>query len=74
MNSYAGSDLWQIARRIRELLPAVDDWALRITDVATETLSVRRDVVEPVQLARDSGVMVTVSDAGGMGYAASSDL
>ena len=74
MNAQTEPDLQQVARRVVELLPAVDDWSLRITDVATETFSVRRDVVEPVQLGRDSGVMVTVSDAGGMGYAATSDL
>jgi predicted Zn-dependent protease len=70
----ATTDLQRLAGRFQEIVPAVDDWSLRITDVAAETLSVRRDVVEPVQLAQDTGVMVTLSEGGGVGYAATSDL
>ena len=33
-------------------------------------LSVRQDVLQPVRSSEDSGVMLTVYDAGGMGYAA----
>ncbi|MFO8151677.1 TldD/PmbA family protein [Thioalkalivibrio sp.] len=66
--------LEDFARRFRERVPAVDDWSLRIADVVSETLSVRRDVVEPVQLARDTGAMITVSEGGALGYAATSDL
>jgi len=68
------TDLEAPARRFRELVPAVDDWSLRLSDVVSETLSVRRDVVEPVQLARDTGAMITVSEGGGVGYGATSDL
>ncbi len=74
MSDQTRQDLHELAGRFREIVPAVDDWSLRIIDVASETLSVRRDVVEPVQLARDTGVMVTLSEAGGVGYAATSDL
>ena len=70
----ASVDLDGLARRFRERVPVVDDWSLRLADVVSETLSVRRDVVEPVQLARDTGAMITVSHGGGAGYAATSDL
>lgn len=74
MHHGPATDLQSILRRFRDVVPAIEDWSLRITDVASETISVRRDVVEPVQLSRDTGVMVTVSDSGGVGYAATSDL
>lgn len=74
MSADASMDLARIADRLRTNLPAVDDWALRISDVTAETLSVRRGVVEPVRIERDTGIMITVSEAGGVGYAATNDL
>lgn len=67
-------DLFEVAQRFRAHAPAVEDWSLRTVQEADETLSVRRDVVEPVLLARDAGAMITVADGGGIGYAATADL
>ena len=62
------------ARRFRTIAPPVDDWALRLVDDSAEILSVRRGVIEPVHLSRDSGAMITVVEGRGVGYGATSDL
>ena len=49
-------------------------WSLRVMRESAEALSVRSGVVEPPKLSEDLGAMVTVVDAGGMGYAATADL
>ena len=49
-------------------------WSLRVMRESAEALSVRSGVVEPPRLSEDLGAMVTVVDAGGMGYAATADL
>jgi len=61
------------AVRARELGAALH-WTLRFVDEAHEWLAVRNDVVQPVRLQQDRGVMVTVTDRGGQGYGATSDL
>ncbi len=58
----------------RQAAPAVDFCALRYVEESSEYLAVRQDVAEPPQLATQRGVMVTVIDKGGLGYAATSDL
>ena len=58
----------------REAAPAVDFCSLRFVCERSERLSVRRGVVEPVTSAVDAGVMITVVDDDGLGYAGTCDL
>jgi len=58
----------------RKAAPAVEFCALRYVEESSEYLAVRQDVAEPPQLAVSRGVMATVIDQGGLGYAATSDL
>ena len=58
----------------KRVVPAVDFCSLRFVEESTELLSVRQDVAEPPQTSMDRGVMITVIDKGGYGYAATSDL
>jgi predicted Zn-dependent protease len=58
----------------RQAAPAVDSWSARFVEERSEELTVRRDAAEPPTRTRDAGVMVCVGDAGGVGYAATSDL
>jgi predicted Zn-dependent protease len=66
--------LEQLQAEFRQIAPAVDFCALRYVEESSEYLAVRQDVPEPPQLASQRGVMVTVIDQGGLGYAATSDL
>ncbi len=63
-----------IERRFREAAPAVDFCSLRLVEKAQEQLIVRRGVLQPVRTSEDMGAMLTVIHAGGLGYAATSDL
>ena len=63
-----------LQRDFRSIAPAVDFCALRFVEESSEYLQVRQDVPEPPQLAVNRGAMVTVIHAGGLGYAATSDL
>lgn len=67
-------DLRAVSTRFADVAPAVDHWSLRLVDERSNQLSVRRDVVQPIRESRDLGAMVTVTHAGGQGYAATSDL
>ena len=58
----------------KRLIPAVDFCSMRFVEETSEQLSVRQNVAEPPQSMRDCGVMITVIDKGGYGYAATSDL
>ena len=58
----------------REAAPGVDFCSLRYVGERSEVLSVRRGVVEPVVSGDDAGVMITVVDGDGLGYAGTSDL
>ena len=58
----------------KRLAPAVDFCSFRFVEESTEQLSVRQNIVEPPQACIDRGVMITVIDNGGYGYAATSDL
>jgi predicted Zn-dependent protease len=68
------TDLDAVAARFRAVVPAADFSSLRVVDTRDEHLSVRRGVVQPPQVAYDCGAMITIWDAGGVGYAATSDL
>jgi predicted Zn-dependent protease len=63
-----------LEKRFRRTAPKVDRCSLRFMQEKSESVSVRQDVVQPVQKSVDAGVMITVIDKGGMGYAATSDL
>ncbi len=63
-----------IARRFRDQAPDMPYWSLRVVSERDEELSVRCDIALPARLSRATGVMVNVIDAGGQGYAATSDL
>ena len=66
--------LEQTARRFAALAPAVDAWSLRLVSERRETRAVRQDIVQPPDTLLNRGAFVTVSEAGGTGYAATSDL
>ena len=58
----------------KRIAPAVDFCSFRFVEESTEKLSVQQNIVEPPQTSMDRGVMITVIDKGGLGYAATSDL
>ena len=63
-----------IESRFSAIVPNTDFCSLRLVQEREESLSVRQDVLQPVFTSTDIGVMITVIDRGGMGYAATSDL
>lgn len=48
--------------------------SLRFVNTQHEVLSVRQNIVEPIETSEDQGVMITVSKDGGLGYGATCDL
>ena len=64
----------EIERRFGRVAPAVDQCTLRIERRREERLSVERDAPVPRRASESFGAMVTVRHAGGLGYAATSDL
>ncbi|MBL0125006.1 MAG: TldD/PmbA family protein [Betaproteobacteria bacterium] len=58
----------------KRVVPAVDFCSLRFVEETTEQLNVRQNVTEPPQTCVDRGVMISIFDKGGYGYAATSDL
>ena len=63
-----------LLRQFREAVPAgVDHVSVRFVDERSSALTVRNDVVLPPAVGRDEGLMVTVHEDGGLGYAATSD-
>jgi predicted Zn-dependent protease len=62
--------LESLARRVA---PDVDHWAVRGFVERWQHDTVRQNVAQAPKLGRDAGVMVTVADSGGLGYAASAD-
>jgi predicted Zn-dependent protease len=63
-----------LADRLRRAAPAVARWNALHVDERHERLTVRRGVAEAPQRSREAGVMVTVTDGGGSGHAATADL
>ena len=63
-----------IVDRFRALAPRVAFWSIRAVRETACGLTVRRGVVEPPWSSHDLGVMITVGDRGGVGYAATADL
>jgi predicted Zn-dependent protease len=64
----------RLADHFRQVAPAVDFCSLRAVRERSTALAVRQNVVQPVSTAEDYGVMLTVHDQGGLGYAATSDV
>lgn len=64
----------QLRKQFMEVAPKADYASLRFVREKNETISVRQNVLQPVVTSEDMGVMITVHDGGGMGYAATSDL
>ncbi len=63
-----------LEKRFKAVAPACDFWSLRFHRQDDEYLLVRQDVVQPVRTSHDEGVIVTVIDGRGLGYAGTSDL
>ncbi len=66
--------LAELEADFRKVVPRVDFCSLRFFHAQDEMLVVRQDVPDPVVRNEDMGVMITVMNNGGMGYAATSDL
>ena len=64
-----------LQQRLARAMPAGADFcSVRYVCEIDEQLAVRQDVPQPAGRWRDEGAMITVAAAGGMGYAATSDL
>jgi len=63
-----------IKQRFQKIIPNVDFCSLRYLEERSETLRVRQNVTEPPTHSHDVGIMLTVIEKGGLGYAATSDL
>ncbi len=63
-----------LQRNFHRVVPKVDFCSLRYVEEYSENLAVRQDITQPVKTKHDSGMMITVIDKGGIGYAATSDL
>ncbi len=58
----------------KRVAPAVDFCSFRFVEETTEKCSVQQNIAEPPMTSIDRGVMITVIDKGGYGYAATSDI
>ena len=61
------------ANIVRPLLPNVDYCSIRFVSRYSNIINATRNVVEPVFISEDEGVMVTVYNDGGCGYGATSN-
>ena len=64
----------EFLKQINTHFPNVDYCSFRFVNKYTNIISVTRNVLEPIEISEDEGVMVTVIHNGGYGYGASSDL
>jgi len=64
----------EFLNQINTYLPSVDYCSFRFVSKYTNILSVTRNVLEPIEIVEDEGLMVTVIHDGGFGYGATSDL
>ena len=60
--------------QVKQLLPDVDYCSFRFVNQFVNTISVTRNIVEPVTVSEDDGIMVSIINQGGIGYGSSSDL
>ncbi|MDQ5909359.1 MAG: hypothetical protein QG599_1454 [Pseudomonadota bacterium] len=63
-----------VEQQFLRMRPAVDFCSLRLVRSREEIIHVRQDILQPVVTGHDTGAMITITDNGGMGYAATSDL
>ena len=63
-----------LQERFREVMPKAEFCSLRAVEERNEIVSVRQNVLEPIQTYEDRGAMITVVEGGGYGYAATPDL
>ena len=64
-----------LAARFRDTLPTGPDYvSLRLVERRDRSLTVRNDVVQPPSSSEDVGILITVFEGGGQGYAATPDL
>jgi predicted Zn-dependent protease len=64
-----------IADQLAAALPTDVDYAsARLVDERTEHLRVRQNQLEPIHNDFDTGVMISIWQGGGLGYAATADL
>jgi predicted Zn-dependent protease len=63
-----------IKDRFQKIIPNVEFCSLRYVEEQSEILSVRQNIIQAPSSSHDSGVMFTIMDKGGLGYAATSDL
>ena len=66
--------LEDLAQRFLRIAPAAEFWSLRLVEDHLEGLSVRQDVLQPLDNQHSTGAFITIADGGGIGYAATSDL
>ena len=64
----------EFLKQISTYFPSVDYCSLRFVNKYTNIVSVTRNVLEPIEILEDEGVMATIIHNGGYGYGASSDL
>ncbi len=63
-----------VAKRFGSIAPRVDFWSLRLVDMRYEGLSVRQNILQPLNNVSSTGACVTIIDGKGVGYAATSDV
>jgi predicted Zn-dependent protease len=63
-----------IIEKAKKNAPSVEFWSLSLIENHSEELSMRQGVMEPLARGLDRGAMVTVQHAGGVGYAATTNL
>ena len=67
-------DQQHIEERFHHIAPKVDFCSLRLVQERATSLAVRQNILQPVSTAEDLGVMITVRDGSGLGYAGTSDV
>ena len=63
-----------IINEFKQLAPRVEFWSLRLVFEQAEHLSVRENVVQPPMFTQQCGAHITLLDANGLAYAATSEL
>jgi predicted Zn-dependent protease len=68
-------DTSRIADQLKAALPTDVDYAsARLLDERSEHLTVRQNNLEPIFNEFDTGVLISIWNGGGLGYAATADL
>lgn len=63
-----------LQRNFHRMVPKVDFCSLRYVEERSEQLVVRQNITQPIEINHDVGMMITIINKGGIGYAATSDL